>query len=213
MGRFRFGLTLALACALATPAVAVSITFTDNFTAAPGTIDPAWSIVTAQNDASAGVLGYMATGTATLTFNSPGQSVPLGGTLQFTVLGGNTVDGWSTADSDFSRLRVNGTTLLNGAWNLNGGGSDFLDINPNGATFSHSVGNIVDVTVPFTMLSGTNTFEFRYLLNESFENERWALDNVSILAEVPEPVSISVSFAMATAGLLATRQRRRRQSA
>lgn len=133
------------------------------------------------------------------TYNAPVADASA--TFSFQLQGYNTVDGLNSY-SDAFLLKVNGSAVAGGYFNLGGGGAD-------GGFVGVPVINHGDKTVTFSNLSinllqGINTFSFSYSpvgasngLGQSIGDEAWRLNSASITAAVPEPES----YAMFLAGL------------
>jgi hypothetical protein len=173
---------LAAAASLAAGAAgAATFSYSTDFAAGVG---PEWSIAGAGvNSHDAGILGQLDNGVATLTRSSVGDGA---GTLAFDLLGFRTIDGFNCCTDTF-HLRVNGTEVFNGVFNLGGGGGEGF-AGPPGTTVSAIAGGR-RITLGFTAGTGANTFAFDYGPLQGFGDEAWGLDNVGFTADVREPRS------------------------
>jgi hypothetical protein len=176
----------ALAAALAAGgAQAATFTYSTDFS---GGVGAEWAVASTTNTSQAGILGQLGdgTGTATLTRSSVGASAANAGTLTFDLLGFRSIDGHNNSFRDTFSLIVNGVTIFQGAFDMNGGGGDSVYVNTGGA--SYTVGDhIRTITTSFTALAGVNTFAFQYANLQGFGDEAWGLDNVSFGAAVADP--------------------------
>lgn len=194
---------LAVASAHAAP-----FSFSDDFSAGVG---PAWSIATTFNNGDAGILGQLENGSATLTLTSSGAGT---GTLQFDLLGFRTVDSANCCTDTFT-LSVNSATVLQGGFDMGGGGADFVSVGSplsiTGASFGTWNGGIRTIAVAVNLMAGVNTFTFDYGQMQGYGDEAWGLDNVridgNVAAAVPEPESVALVLA-GLATVVAVRRRK-----
>lgn len=199
-------LTLLAAAALigaAGPSSAESLSFFDDFAPTVGN----WTLATSYSSNSAGILGELENGSATLTLESPGSGIA---DLEFDLLGFRTVDGINCCTDTF-RLRVNGTEIFRGFFDMGGGGTNQIDLQPAGTVVTAGSG-MRHISLGITLAAGTNSIVFDYGNMQGFGDEAWGLDNVSIQAAdltpaVPEPETYAL-FA-AGLGLLGAAARRR----
>jgi hypothetical protein len=163
---------------------AATFTYSADFT---GGVGAEWAISTPQNSGAAGILGELGGGnsSATLSKSSVGASAANAGTLTFDLLGFRTIDGTNGFDDVFN-LIINGSTVFQATFAMGGGGGNAVYIDTNGATVS-GAGNSRSFVVPFTVLAGANTFQFAYNNLQSFGDEAFGLDNVSLNATVADP--------------------------
>ncbi|MDB5425337.1 MAG: hypothetical protein JWQ29_2753 [Phenylobacterium sp.] len=176
----------ALGAALAAASTAGAATFAYSTDFSTG-VGAEWTISAPVNTGDPGILGQLGDGpsSATLTRSSAGASAANGGTLTFDVIGFRTLDGVNCC-TDVFNLIVNGVTVYQAAFSLGGGGGEAVYLNPNGATYTSS-GSTRTLTVPFTAVTGSNSFQFLYPALQSFNDEAFGLDNVSFRAEVSAP--------------------------
>ena len=120
----------------------------------------------------------------------------------FTIDGFLTLDGLVTSggfdlEDDFI-LTVNGTDVLKGAWDLGGGGQNFVYFAPIDATidahsngFNH--GGVLTISSPIALVQGQNTVRFAFASPhpEGIGNEGWDLRGLSVsgAAATPEPAA------------------------
>ncbi|MFT3987379.1 hypothetical protein [Aestuariivirga sp.] len=181
------------------PAHAVPVYSTD-FSTTPYT---GWT-VSGSSTNQTGVLGGInntsgGTSSATLTFNSATATVAV---LKFDLIGFGTLDGYFTdsasrsAYTDIFSVSSAGTTIFQGALDTGWAGTDNITLNTSGAIVSALTGThdssgsgTRTITMFINLVAGTNTLKFVYANLESFSNEQWGLDNLSITA-VPLPASL-----------------------
>jgi hypothetical protein len=104
----------------------------------------------------------------TVEFASPG-SMPAtfsagagAGNVTFELQGYASLDG-DNSYIDIFHLSVNGLDVFSGTWDLGGGGSNRILVQPSGATATLSAANrTVNVSVPVTFINGSNTVTFAY---------------------------------------------------
>jgi hypothetical protein len=174
-------------------ALAAPFNYFDDFNAG---VNSNWSF-TGTSTGAVGILGQLGstgTQTATLTLSVPESS---DGLLAFDLLGFGTIDGGhhyaGQYYTDIFDLTINGTKVFSGAFVMGGEGSNEIYAIPPGGTSTttsyggwwdppHS-GGLTQVSVPFLLQTGTNTFEFQYGPNlQGLGDESWGLDNVSVRA-------------------------------
>ena len=137
------------------------------------------------------------------------------GLLSFALVGYRSLDGVNFYEDDFS-LKLNGTTIFVGSFDLGGGGSNFVNVAPVGATYTvFPVGNgqptwaggVATIFLPLSFTSGLNTLEFSYVSlggpghagPQGLGDEGWGVRDASVVtAAVPEPAT----WAMLTLGFL-----------
>jgi hypothetical protein len=140
-----------------------------------------------------------------VTFNAPSATTTA---LSFTIDGYNTLDGQNFYEDDFS-LKLNGTQIFLGTFNLGGGSNSGsqanIYFNPYGASFSNPTNNGTGIgfnggkeDLSFNGLplnSGLNTLTFTYTSLEGIhagfqglDDEGWGIENVNVSA-VPEPAT------------------------
>jgi hypothetical protein len=135
------------------------------------------------------------------------------GTVDLQLAGYNTLDG----DNDFIdifSITLNGSEVFAGTWDLGGGGINRILSGPSGATatatyFGYGLGGTVDISLPVTLLGGSNALVFAYASPTTFEltgragpqglgDEGWGLNSVTVTGAVPEPGT----YALMAAGLV-----------
>ena len=134
-------------------------------------------------------------------------SAPAGAAdVSFTLDGFNTLDG-DNFYIDVFTLKVNGTDVFSGTWDLGGGGSSYIISGPSGATATLNGNQTVSVFVPISLIAGLNTVQFTYDSPDSFDgtsragfqglgDEGWGLGQVAVTTSaVPEPGSIALMLA------------------
>ncbi len=167
-----------------------------------------------------------------INFNSTGGA----GSIAFTIDGYGSLDGQISGEDDFT-LTLNGAVLVNGTWNLGGGGQDVVFSAPGDATFvNHTApppafggGGTLDVQSSLNLAAGANTLVFAYhsvegpgfLGFEGAGNEGWGIQNLVVNgagdpappltnppAGVPEPATWALML-IGFGGIGATLRRRR----
>jgi len=154
---------------------------------------------------------------ASLSATNANLSFQLGGSLS--------LDG-ANSYSDVFTLRLNGSQIFRGTFNLGGGGANQVLFNPYGAsvlvttfgtTFGDShnstentwAGGIADISISGIALnSGINTLTFGYGSNlQGLADEGWKVNAVNVSA-VPEPETYAML--LAGLGLMSAAARRRK---
>ncbi|UJP00378.1 MAG: PEP-CTERM sorting domain-containing protein, partial [Nitrosomonas sp.] len=95
--------------------------------------------------------------------------------------------------------------LFQGTFNLGGGGTDIVFVNPNGAAYTainlgYFNGGLLNVSIPVTFTTGNHVLTFDYSGSpQGLGDEGWGLNNITVegVAAVPEPET----YAMLLAGL------------
>lgn len=173
-----------------------------------GGVGSEWTISTSYNNGDAGMLGRLQDGSATLAIASPGAG---SGRLNFDLLGFNTVDALNCCTDTF-RLLVNGTEILKGYFNMGGGGTEQIDVQPANTVITAPNGSVRSIAIDVAIVAGANTIRFDYGAMQGFGDESWGLDNVALaatVAAVPEPETYALMLAgLGLAGLAARRHRR-----
>jgi len=133
--------------------------------------------------------------------------------LTFDLLMVRTLDGRFSCPGcgDTLTMEINGSLAFRGGW-----GNSFtsvkaaFDENPSGASFEPIAAgvpyNFYRITVPHAVNAGENTYVWSYSGLQPFADEAWGLDNVRLVAAIPEPTT---AF-LAAVGLLAFTLPRRR---
>lgn len=136
------------------------------------------------------------------------------------------VQGYATLDGDnfyidILEVSLNGAPIFSGTWDLGGGGIDRVLANPNGGTaVRDGAAHRVDISIPLTLLVGSNTLKVGYTSPSIFEgssrsgfqglgDEGWGLNNVSVTGTVPEPGTGAMLLAGLCAAAGFARHRRR----
>jgi len=196
-------LAAVVACfATVSPAHALTVNYSTNF----DSVGSEWS-TTGGNTGDAGILGQLyGEGTsATASGVSPGAGT---GTLSFDLLGFRSLDGADNGYTDTFTVSINGVDVFTGTFNLGGGGSDSYS-GPTGTTVTGGTGSTDitwaggtrTITIPFAILLGSNSITFSYTDLQSFDDEAWGLDNVSVTGEV-SPVPLPAALPLLGAALL-----------
>ena len=170
---------------------------------------------------NAALLGDTASPGST-SFNANAASGP--GTLSFNIDGFRTLDGEVAPYTDVFDLTVNGTNLLSLTYALGGNGSNVIFNDPNGATitggtFGFGSGGQLQVSLPVSLLNGSNAFNFAYSPGagssaQSFGDEGFGISSVLLTGNafaggVPEPATWALM--MLGVGLAGGVMRRRAQ--
>jgi len=136
--------------------------------------------------------------THAFTYSSPVADTAA--SFSFQLQGFNTVDGLNSWADAFS-LRVNGTEIAGGLFNLGGGGVNLPFGGNTPAVINEAAKTVTFSNLAINLLQGTNTFSFTYTPmlggNQGVADEAWKLNSATISAAVPEPES----YAMLLAGL------------
>ena len=145
------------------------------------------------------------------------------GQLAFTLAGYATLDGdnfWI----DILHVKLNGSEVLSGTWDIGGGGISRVLVDPNGATVGvvNNATHELQISLPVSLAAGSNQLVFNYESPTNFEasaragfqglgDEGWGLNAVTVsgnLAPVPEPTSTALLLGgLAALGWLAKRRR------
>ena len=195
--------------------VGTELVFSDDFTKQK----PYWSF----SSPSAGFLGEL-NNNVNVSAVTVGISVPttLTANLSFDLLGFRTLDGVNCC-TDTLTFSANGATALTGAYSHNPAINRLLS-NPSGASVTQlwvntpppGVGGANSghrFEVPNVQLNaGVNTFTWSYSSLQSFADEAWGLDNVTVTANLPQgvPEPGTLALLMLALPLLASRRFRRR---
>jgi hypothetical protein len=161
--------------------------------------------------------GPLDTGTSFSTsFNKPAGNA----TLVFDLLGYLSLDGVNCCTDVFT-LALNGATILEGSYNLGGGGLNVtttniggfsfvgFDNDPNNITFA---GGAITITGVLNLIAGTNTLTFGYSPGfQGLGDEGWGVANASVSA-VPLPPAVFL-LATGVAGLAGLRRRKKKLQA
>jgi PEP-CTERM motif-containing protein len=159
-------------------------------------------------------------GSMPVTFNAAAGA----GNVSFEIQGYNTLDG-DNGFIDIFHLSVNGVELFSGTWDLGGGGTNRILLNPNGATVTFTAATrTVDVSLPVSFANGSNAVTFAYDSPTTFEgtsragpqglgDEGWGLNSITITGNAVTAVPEPETYAMMLGGLMAvslfTRRRKR----
>lgn len=154
----------------------------------------------AQSLYTAGPTGALDTASAPAPASFSAAAGP--GLLSFQLQGYATLDGdnfWI----DILHVVLNGSEVFSLSFDLGGGGTDRVLLSPAGTTtLKNTALQQVDVTLPVSLLAGTNTLSLYYESPGSFEgtgragfqglgDEGWGLNSVAVSA-VPEPARIAL---------------------
>ncbi len=151
---------------------------------------------------------YRGVGTHSFNFNSAGGS----NAISFDLFGANSIDGAGNGYDDLFTVRLNGTDVFSGFFNMSGGGANVFTsslgwvantlTNPGG----HFKGGVTSVYGLVDLLAGTNVFSvnfsspgWRNKRNQGLRDESWALNNVEV-SPVPLPAALPLLLT-ALAGL------------
>ena len=159
--------------------------------------------------------GQLATpGSTSYTFAGPTAM----GSLSFELAGYRTLDG-ANCCTDTVTVDLNGTTILQAAYNLGGGGNNTVFVGSPTVTFYSSgspaayngtaLGGLIDITLAATF-AASNTLTFTYSgAAQGTADEAWGINSVSASAGVvPEPASWALMIG--GLGLVGAAARRRR---
>jgi hypothetical protein len=141
-----------------------------------------------------------------------------GGEAWLRVAGYRTLDGQNDFEDRF-HLSLNGVALIEAAFDLGGGGADFVYFTPAGSTLTpHSnglgLGGYLDVHLFLPSLVGANSLTIAYTsaAGESLADEGWGLQSLLITdfsTAVPEPSAwalLIAGFGLAGAALRGRRR-------
>ncbi|WP_199553568.1 PEPxxWA-CTERM sorting domain-containing protein [Sandaracinobacteroides hominis] len=123
-------------------------------------------------------------------FNAPAGA----GLASFTLHGYASLDGAGNGYTDIFTVSLNGTDILQGSWNLGGGGNDVVWFAPVGSSISVSspggwAGGTGLFSVPLALTAGSNTLTLSYSGNgQGLGDEGWGISNLTV-AGVPEPAT------------------------
>lgn len=126
------------------------------------------------------------------------------GNISFEIQGYLSLDGSNCCTDTFS-LYNDSDLLFQGTFNLGGGGTDIVFVNPNGAAYTainlgYFNGGLLNVSIPVTFTTGNHVLTFDYSGSpQGLGDEGWGLNNITVegVAAVPEPET----YAMLLAGL------------
>lgn len=172
-------------------AQAASLDYDTDFNAGIGA---EWT--TSGSDSTSGVLGRFSGGFGQLSLAAPGSGT---GRMTFDLLGYATIDGYNCCTDKF-QLTVNGTEIFRGVFNMGGGGSEGIELEPAGTTVV-STPNVRTISIDVALVQGTNTFRFDYSPMQGFGDEAWAVDNVALSASNLTPVPEPETYGLLLAGL------------
>lgn len=157
-------------------------------------------------------------GSLIYTFNAGAGA----GMLDFILEGYLSLDGAGNCCTDVFNVSLNGMSLLNGAYDLGGGGMNTTNfIVPGGSISPMSngffAGGSAPGSLPITLLSGLNTLTFTYSGgSQGLGDEGWGLNSLQVTGEpfgaVPEPATwalMMLGFGAIGGGM---RARRRKQT-
>lgn len=176
---------------LGSGAQAASLDYSTDFNAAVGA---EWT--TSGSNNTNGVLGQFSGGFGQLSLVAPGSGT---GRMTFDLLGYATIDGYNCCTDKF-QLTVNGAEIFRGVFNMGGGGTEGIELEPAGTTVVAG-SNVRTISIDVTLVNGVNTFRFDYSPMQGFVDEAWAVDNVALSADNLTPVPEPESYALLLAGL------------
>jgi len=177
----------------------------------------------ALNSVSLGVaaLAAMAGGAQAATLYSTGPTVAMetpgsmsgsfgalsgAGTLSLQLQGYATLDGDNTW-IDILHITLNGSEVFAGTFDLGGGGIDRVLVNPGaGSVVKDFAARTLDLVLPVTLLSGSNSLTIAYDSPTLFEgvaragfqglvDEGWGTNRGTVTGAVPEPTSVAMLLA------------------
>jgi hypothetical protein len=160
--------------------------------------------------------GPLDTGTSfSVNFNSPGGT----SAISFDLLGYLSLDGVNCCTDVFT-LDLNGSTILQGSYNLGGGGANvtyvntsaftFAGLNPDPTFYGYTNG-MITITGSILQAAGMNTLKFAYSPGQGLGDEGWGVKNLSVSA-VPLPPAVYL-LATGVAGLISLRRRQKKAQA
>lgn len=203
LGQLAATMLVASGVILGSSAQATSLDYSTDFGAGVGA---EWT-TSGSNNAS-GVLGQFSGGFGQLSLDAPGSGV---GRLTFDLQGYATIDGYNCCTDKF-QLTVNGTEIFRGVFNMGGGGTEGIELEPAG-TAVVAGSNVRTISIDVTLVNGTNTFRFDYSPMQGFGDEAWAVDNVALSASNLTPVPEPETYALLLAGIgLVSAASRRKKS-
>ncbi len=158
---------------------------------------------------------------ATTEIGSPGsttRSFSAGAgaaSLSFTLNGYRTLDGVGNFTDTFT-LSLNGSAIYSGSFDLGGGGFNSVFFAPGFTSTTVStpgtnLGGTAVISLPLTLLAGSNSLEFSYAGNDQgINDEAWGLSALIVdgNAVIPEPATWALLIA--GFGLTGAAMRRRR---
>jgi hypothetical protein len=129
--------------------------------------------------------------TRSITSDDAGAAV-----LTFDLLGYNTIDGDNQYKDTFN-LKINGTLVFSGGFDMGGLGGSFTNFIDSGVTIVSTstpgldLGGLTKFSVAHNLLAGANTYEFDYGQMQGLSDEGWGLRAATISStNVPEPFTI-----------------------
>jgi hypothetical protein len=132
------------------------------------------------------------------------------GNLSFYLNGYLSLDGDGNCCSDTFTLTINGADVLSLSYNLGGGGNNVIYTNLLGATVTGGDpngsgpdwnGGQAFVSVPLTLLAGSNTFDFNFSPTlQGAGDEAWGISKLSLNGAAPGAVPEPATWAMMLAG-------------
>jgi hypothetical protein len=155
-----------------------------------------------------GLPGIASPGNISWDFSAPAAG---SATLNFELAGYRSLDGSYNCCSDIFSLFVNGNEILQGAYNLGGGGENLTWFNSNGANVSVTTfgasddphnsnqvtwsGGIADISDIIFLNAGLNTITFAYSgANQGTGDESWGINSAEVFADAktPEPLTFGL---------------------
>ncbi len=140
------------------------------------------------------------------------------GLIEFILEGYLSLDGVNSV-GDIFNVDLNGVTLLNGSYDLGGGGANVTNSIVAGGTFTSMSngffsGGSGDGSLPVSLLNGSNTLTFSYAGSlQGLGDEAWGLNSLTVTGNqfnsaVPEPATWA--FMIFGFGAIGGAMRRRR---